>query len=689
MRLPAIAISMILPAALAAAQQPWCEANNETRLELERLALPDLQGQEREQAQKKIVQDLLAAHPDDLFVNLRYQRIFRGRTEADREALVDRYRKLADSHGGDLRYEFLHAEALLGKDTPQAIELAHKILTADPGFARAHLLLADVYSWGKFADRPKMRQELEAFFAACPATLDSEALSLAQHYGGAELAAKLAPALRKRLENETDPEQLKRWETVWNFEFKAHPASEHAQVRKQMSADLERLRTANPKPDASWQAFLRNGYHMAGNEAAAKDLESKLLAQYPHSSEAQQILGEQWEKAHPWPGADEAKQKQYWQAVLARADAELEKSPGAENWLMRRFHALSNLEDTPVEQLTAAGDALLVAIHKNRDMFSDPPFEMQVARAYLKRKVRAGDAIRLVDEGWASYREMRGAPSDRYADDMRKRMFEDDQAYVAREAASILLDAAQQLQQPEIAKEAVAKVEALKPEKPADKSAQLEIEAKWAEVQGRKLDALLLYRAAIDARPSNFKPPKRDELAENMERLWKELGGTEASHALLISRPQAIEAATEGPWEKPGKEMKAWELSDLKGRTWKLQSLEGKTLLINVWASWCGPCRAEHPHLQKLYERVKDDPKIQIVTFNIDDEIGNVAPYIQENKYTFPVLLAKDYADELSVNSIPRNWIVDAKGTWEWEQIGFGSEDKWEDEMLAKLKETK
>jgi thiol-disulfide isomerase/thioredoxin len=112
-------------------------------------------------------------------------------------------------------------------------------------------------------------------------------------------------------------------------------------------------------------------------------------------------------------------------------------------------------------------------------------------------------------------------------------------------------------------------------------------------------------------------------------------------------------------------------------------------LLINVWASWCGPCRAEHPHLQKLYERVKDDPKIQIVTFNIDDEIGNVAPYIQENKYTFPVLLAKDYADELSVNSIPRNWIVDAKDTWEWEQIGFGSEDKWEDEMLAKLKETK
>jgi hypothetical protein len=53
------------------------------------------------------------------------------------------------------------------------------------------------------------------------------------------------------------------------------------------------------------------------------------------------------------------------------------------------------------------------------------------------------------------------------------------------------------------------------------------------------------------------------------------------------------------------------------------------------------------------------------------------------------VLLAKDYTDELSVDSIPRNWIVDTKGKWQWQQIGFGNEEKWEDDMLQKLQEAK
>ncbi len=689
MRILATAIVMLLPALLPGAEiQSSCEPSGAVRQELKRLQLLDLKGQEREQAQKKIVQELLTEHPDDLFIHLRYQRIFRGHTEADRQAVIDRYQRLAESDPGDSQRQFLYAEALLGKDTPRSIELANKIIETRPGFARAHLLLADIYSWGKLADRRKTQQQLDSFFQACPATLDSDALALAKRYGNLELAAKLAPALRKRLESETDPDLLKSWETVWNFEFKAHPVTEHDQVRKQMFADLQRLQSANPTGNASWLAFLRNGYRAAGNETAAKEQESKLLAEYPDSQEARQLSDELWYKEHPWPGSDEAKQKEYWQASLARAEHDLKKSPNSENLLMMRFNAMSNLQETPVDRLTAAADAMLAEAHKDLDMYSIPPFEMRVAQAYVKRKIRVDQVPQLVEEGWASFRRMSmSAPSDRDPDNLRKGDAANE-AYVTRQAASILLDAAQQLNKSDIAKEAIAKVEALKPDKPFEKSSQFEIEAKWAELHGRKLDAFLLYRAAIDTRTDSPRPPKKDELAENMDRLWKDLGGTDASSALLAKSAPA-EATKEGRWEKPDKEMKSWQLTDLNGKTWKLASLEGKTMLINVWASWCGPCKAEHPHLQKLYERIKSDPNIGIVTFNIDDEIGNVAPYIKENKYTFPVLLAKDYADELSVDSIPRNWIIDAKGKWQWQQIGFGSEDKWEDEMLAKIKETK
>ncbi len=145
----ATAFLILLPALIrGAATQPWCEASADVRHELNRFQSPDLQGHEHEQAQKDLVRRLLREHPDDLFVHLRYQRVFRGQTGAGREAVITRYQELAKSHHGDVRYQFLLAEALLDKDTPQAMQLAQKIIAADPGFARAHLLLADVYSFG-------------------------------------------------------------------------------------------------------------------------------------------------------------------------------------------------------------------------------------------------------------------------------------------------------------------------------------------------------------------------------------------------------------------------------------------------------------------------------------------------------------------------------------------------------------
>jgi thiol-disulfide isomerase/thioredoxin len=683
-----VVVSMVLPAVLSAATVSGsCEATPQIRQEMKRLNLDELKGLEREKAQQKIIQELLTENPDDVFLQLRYQEVFRPHTEGERTALIDRFRELTQAHAGVPEYEYLYAAALVGKDTPRAMSLAKGAATADPAYPRAHLLLAEIHNWGKFADRPKTQAELDAFFSACPAALDTQALRMAAHSGSKDLQSRLAKTLRERLSKETDPDLLEDWEVVWNFEFKTRPVTEHDQVRKQIAAELTRLHAANPKPDAGWTEFLKHGYHLAGDEAKANAEEGQLLAQFPESDEARRVVTEKWYKAHPWPGADENKQKEYWNLALARANATLQRKPKDEEALIDRFRAYAALENASVEQLTTAGDTMLPIVEANRDMFYAPPLEFQVAQAYLKKKIRAEQVPALVNQGLATESLMQGLPSDNESADWHKSVSESD-AYMAREAASILLDAAQQLHEPEIAQSAVAKVEAQSPEKPAGKSSQFQVEAKWAELQGRKLDAFLLYRAALDNRPESEKPKKDDELPQNTDRLWKELGGTDASRALLISKP--IKPATDdGRWEKPDKEMKNWELTDLKGQTWKLASLEGRTVLVNVWATWCGPCKAEHPHLQKLYDRLKGDPHFQIITFNIDDEVGNVAPYIKENKYTFPVLLAKDYTDELSVDSIPRNWLVDTKGKWQWQQIGFGSEEKWDDEMLEKLQATK
>jgi thiol-disulfide isomerase/thioredoxin len=78
-----------------------------------------------------------------------------------------------------------------------------------------------------------------------------------------------------------------------------------------------------------------------------------------------------------------------------------------------------------------------------------------------------------------------------------------------------------------------------------------------------------------------------------------------------------------------------------------VKSLNGKVVLINLWATWCGPCNAKLPQLQKLYDQAKGRPDLQILTFNIDEDLGLVEPFVKEKGYTFPVVPAYSYVVNL------------------------------------------
>ncbi|MCL5745379.1 MAG: TlpA family protein disulfide reductase, partial [Acidobacteria bacterium] len=199
----------------------------------------------------------------------------------------------------------------------------------------------------------------------------------------------------------------------------------------------------------------------------------------------------------------------------------------------------------------------------------------------------------------------------------------------------------------------------------------------------------LMYRAALEIRPSGQAPAagRKDPLADNVERLWKELGGTSAARALLTDRTKAQEAA-ESRWERPQKPLPAFTLSDLEGKTWKLASLEGKAVLINLWATWCGPCRSEHPEFQKLYDKLKDRSDITVISLSVDTDLGQIAPYMKENKYTFPVLPAYDFVNAyLPLIAIPQNWLLDPAGKLQWIQVGYDGDPKWQQMITAKLDE--
>ena len=81
----------------------------------------------------------------------------------------------------------------------------------------------------------------------------------------------------------------------------------------------------------------------------------------------------------------------------------------------------------------------------------------------------------------------------------------------------------------------------------------------------------------------------------------------------------------------------------------------------------------ELPYLQKFYEMDKDRPDIQVLTFNLDGDLGLVAPWLKEKSYAFPVLPAYSIVVSLfNGYAIPQNWIIDPKATWRWTQIGYG-----------------
>jgi thiol-disulfide isomerase/thioredoxin len=258
--------------------------------------------------------------------------------------------------------------------------------------------------------------------------------------------------------------------------------------------------------------------------------------------------------------------------------------------------------------------------------------------------------------------------------------------------AMSLLKAAKQLGKPDADQSIRALVKGQPPEDKQFLSRYWSNRARLADLDNHKQDALAYYQLAVQTRVEPFKPWRgrlKDDEMDEAHALWKELGGTETAW-LIWSKPSIAKSSepAEGRWEKPTKEIPTFALSDLSGKTWRLKELNGKTLLINLWATWCGPCNAELPQLQKFYEKSKDRSDVQVLTFNIDEDLGLVAPYLKDKGYTFPVLPAYSVVVSLLDGyAIPQNWIVDPKGTWRWTQIGYGSESDtdFQKDMLDRL----
>jgi len=116
-------------------------------------------------------------------------------------------------------------------------------------------------------------------------------------------------------------------------------------------------------------------------------------------------------------------------------------------------------------------------------------------------------------------------------------------------------------------------------------------------------------------------------------------------------------------------------LPKLDGGTLSLHDTRGKVVFIDFWATWCGPCKAAIPHLQKLYEEYKSEG---LMVLGIDvwesGSVNAVKKFRDDYKLTYDILLGTDtdVASLYKVEGIPTVWILDRNGVITWTNLGFG-----------------
>lgn len=120
-----------------------------------------------------------------------------------------------------------------------------------------------------------------------------------------------------------------------------------------------------------------------------------------------------------------------------------------------------------------------------------------------------------------------------------------------------------------------------------------------------------------------------------------------------------------------GLDAPSFELKDTEGRTWKLSDLKGKVVLLNLWASWCDPCKEELPSIQKLLNREKGNDKLVFISVLYKDDPAKALSYLKEHGFAFPVLIdTANVAGSYGITGVPETFVIDKKGILKQRVVG-------------------
>jgi peroxiredoxin len=184
-----------------------------------------------------------------------------------------------------------------------------------------------------------------------------------------------------------------------------------------------------------------------------------------------------------------------------------------------------------------------------------------------------------------------------------------------------------------------------------------------------------------------------------MEKTEIKAGSRHRSVILVILILTALGLYAYIQWQKPsdgaqrpglpaaGRPAPDFELPLLTGEAVRLTDFRGKVVFLNIWATWCGPCREEMPSMEKLHQALKDQD-FEILAVSVDSEgVDAVAPFAKTFNLTFPILLDREGAIGrlYGTTGVPETFIIDKRGVIVSKVIGYRN---WSDAgVIQRLKE--
>jgi thiol-disulfide isomerase/thioredoxin len=195
--------------------------------------------------------------------------------------------------------------------------------------------------------------------------------------------------------------------------------------------------------------------------------------------------------------------------------------------------------------------------------------------------------------------------------------------------------------------------------------------ARWLDRAGRPLEAVQHYADAfiiVDPRSSE-EDRARDR--RRMGELYVKAKGSETGlgDAILeaYDRTTALTADREARFRKMDpnsgvKDPMQFTISGLNGEKLDLGSLRGKVLVLDFWATWCGPCRVQYPLYEEVKKRFADRTDVMFLAISTDENRSAVKPFLDQNDWNKNVYFEDGLSSALKVGSIPTTMIVNRKG---------------------------